>query len=291
MAINARFHLLIMIGLLAIVMIMGSLPIYGDNDPPPGTEKKTYTFPQPQNSGVPTPVVVPPGKNLPGTGLQSPSQKGSVTLPGAIPKKSTSSYSFPQPGGGSQPSRQNSTSSQASPQVRVMAPYTFPRVNIPSDLNNNSTQQDPYTVRMQYYSPPANTMPYNNNSSTIYPAQQNNVANPYNNSYWNAYRRQNSVTPYTYYNNNPLYQNMINLYNNLYNNGGRPAQNFTAPYNNGYFYQFFTNTNNNGYPGQNYMNPYFNNYPYQNQTYPYNNIYPYQNNTNTNNGNYYWRGK
>ncbi|MHC9541146.1 MAG: hypothetical protein AB9903_16715 [Vulcanimicrobiota bacterium] len=268
MACSTRFNLIIFISLMAAVMLLGSIPTYGDDNTTPGTlnQKKNYTFPQSENSNLPAPVMVKPGERLPGTGMQSSSQKGPSALPGTARMKSIKSYSFPQPGGGAQQSSRNNTSSQTLPQVKLMAPYSFPRVNIPSDLNNDSTQQDPYTVRMQYYQTQT-AAPYNNSSSTTYPWYQNNNANyPGSNSYWN--RQQNSATPNTYYNNNQLYQNMVNILNNIYNNSGRSGQYMTNPYNNynsNSIYQFFRNSNSS---------------------------YPYNNSTNTNNnGNYYWRGQ
>lgn len=269
MACSTRFNLIIFISLMAAVMLLGSIPTYGDDNTTPGTlnQKKTYTFPQSENSNLPAPVVVKPGERLPGTGMQSSSQKGASALPGTTRMKSIKSYSFPQPGGGAQQSSRSSTSSQTLPQVKLMAPYSFPRVNIPSDLNNDSTQQDPYTVRMQYYQTQT-AAPYNSSSTTYPGPQYNNAIYPGSNSYWN--RQQNSATPNTYYNNNQLYQNMVNILNNIYNNSnsGRSGQYMTNPYNNynsNSIYQFFR---------------------YSNSSYPYNNS------TNTNNnGNYYWRGQ
>jgi len=272
MAYGTRFNLMIFISLIASLILLVSIPSYGDDNKRPGTlkQKKTFAFPKSNNSNLPEPVVVKPGERLPGTGMQSSSQKGPSALPGTSRIKS---YSFPQPGGDTQQSSRNSTSSQTLPQVKLMAPYSFPRVNVPSELNNSYTQLDPYTVRSQYYQIQT-TMPYNNRSTT-YPEQQNDALYPGNNSYWNS--KQNSAIPYTY-NSYLMNMEMLNLYNAINNNAGTGLYTKNSD-NKAFIYQFFRYLNSSGYPARYCTNPSSTGYPYRNST-------------NTNNtGTYYWRGQ
>jgi hypothetical protein len=289
MAYSTRFHILLFTMLFSAAALLAALPSYGDDYPPPGTynQKKSYTFPQPESTGMPARVVAEPGKRLPGTGLQS-TQNGPSTLPGSSRLKSRSSYSFPQPGGTVQQSSQEASTPQASTQVRTMAPYSFPRASFPSNMNNNSAQSDPYNNGIQFNMPRAYAVPYNSNSAT-YPGQQNSYYNPYASQNRGTYMNQNSTAPYTNYNNNQLYQDMMNLYNTFYNNGGRAIQLNPNSSGNGLLYQFFRYANSSGSPTQNIQIPYNRFFPSQGTTYPYS-IYPYRNNTN-NNGTYYWRGQ